>query len=73
MYILLQKSGAKVVIFTHTAKQIAQNRPKCAQNGRFVQSICCRFDNNQALYSIFFVSDGQFVPYKFTWQVDPVT
>ena len=51
MYILLQKSGAKVVIFTHTAKQIAQNRPKCAQNGRFVQSIYCIFDNYQGNYS----------------------
>ena len=70
--LLSSKSGAKVRLFTHTAKQIAQNRPKCAQNVRFVQSISCRFDNDHALDSIFFVCDGQFVPYEFTWQVDPV-
>ena len=32
------KSPAKVVLFAHTAKQIAQNRLFCAHFGDFVQS-----------------------------------
>ena len=32
------KSAAKVVLFAHTAKQIAQNRLFCAHFGDFVQS-----------------------------------
>lgn len=31
------KSGAKVVIFAHLAKFIAQNQPDCAHFGCFVQ------------------------------------
>ena len=34
---LVQKAGAKVRFFAHTAKQNAQNRPKRAHFGRFVQ------------------------------------
>ena len=33
---LVQKAGAKIRFFAHTAKQNAQNRPKRAHFGRFV-------------------------------------
>ena len=56
--ILFLKSAAKVLLFAHTAKLIAQKQPLCAQIGCFVQCICCRLDNYQALDAIFFVGDG---------------
>ena len=50
--ILLQKSAAKVLLFAHTAKLIAQNQPICAHFGRFVQLIWMEIDNNQFIYSV---------------------
>jgi len=36
--VVFSKSPAKVALFAHTAKQIAQNRLFCAHFGHFVQS-----------------------------------
>ena len=38
--VIFPKSPAKVLLFAHTAKKIAQNRPKRAHYGRFVQQYC---------------------------------
>jgi len=45
--ILLQKSGAKVLIFSHTAKLIAQKQTICAHFGLFVQLIMADIEKNQ--------------------------
>lgn len=45
--ILLQKSGAKVLLFIHMTKLIAQKQTICAHFGLFVQLIMMGIDNNQ--------------------------
>ena len=45
--ILLQKSGAKVLLFIHMTKLIAQKQTICAHFGLFVQLIMADIEKNQ--------------------------
>lgn len=61
--ILLQKSGAKVLLFIHMTKLIAQKQTICAHFGRFVQLILMELIVI-TLLGLFFHSfeDGNFFP-----------
>ena len=50
--ILLQKSAAKVLLFIHMAKLIAQKQTICAHFGLFVQLIMPDIDKNQPVRAL---------------------
>jgi hypothetical protein len=66
--IFLQKSAAKVLIFNHTSKLIAQKQFICAHIGCFVQFIWMEIDNNQSEFIYFYKKVVPLQPQLTIWK-----